>query len=568
LPEKALGFRVQAYGIVKHRDLFTPRQLLALTTFSDLAREARMRVHADACAVMNDDGLRLTDGGRGVTAYADAVATYLAFGLDKNTLTNTTLATWQSNPDRLTQAFSRHAMPMTWDFAEANPLSEAGGGFVLTLQSLAEVLERLPVAKRESTVEQLDARSTESRWRRSVVFTDPPYYDNIGYADLSDYFYVWQRRTLRDVWPSLTSTLLVPKSQELIASQFRHEGDSERARKYFEDGMRSVFRGLSHLQASEFPINVIYAFKQSEEASDMGDFASTGWETMLDGFVNEGFQITGTWPIRSELVANLKKSISALASSIVICGRLRNRDAPIASRREFILALKSELPEALRHLQHSSVAAVDLAQAAIGPGMAVFSRYAKVIEADGSQMRVRSALQLINQALDEVLSEQETEYDADTQWAVAWFTDQGMAEGAFGIAETLSKAKNTSVDGLVESGLLSAAKGKVRLIPREQLDTEWDPTTDRRLTIWEVAQHLIARLKSAGEQSAADLLRRVGGMGEIARDLAYRLYSVCERKGWTEEAIAYNSLVVAWPEITRLASQAPSARQGEQMSLG
>lgn len=556
------------YGLTEYRDLFTPRQLVALTTFSDLVGEARKRVLVDAKETMGDDGVRLPDGGTSAVAYADAVATYLAFGVDKNTLTNCTLATWQTNPDRLTQAFSRQAIAMTWDYVEANPFSEAGGAFILTLQSLAEVLERLPAARVGGTVAQLDARAAAKRWSSSVVFTDPPYYDNIGYADLSDYFYVWQRRSLRGIWPELTSTLLVPKVQELIASPYRHDGDKERARNYFEAGMVEVFQGLKRLHDTRYPINIVYAFKQAEETGDEGEVASTGWETMLEAFVTEGFQITGTWPIRSELVANLKKSVSALASSIVISGRIRSESASMATRREFIAALKSELPHALKQLQHSSIAAVDLAQAAIGPGMAVFSRYSKVIEADGSPMRVRSALQLINQALDEVLSEQESEYDADTQWAVAWFTDYSMEEGPFGVAETLSKAKVTSVEGMTDAGIVSASKGKVRLIARASLPVDWDPLTDKRLTIWEVTQHLIRRLRSGGEQEAANLLRKVGGMGEIARDLAYRLYSICERKGWADEALAYNALVVAWPEISRLASERAAAPVGAQLPLG
>lgn len=369
------------------------------------------------------------------------------------------------------------------------------------------------------------------------------------------------------MYPQLFSTLLAPKNQELIASPYRFEGSKARAKEFFETGLRRVLGRLQEMQDPRFPLTIYYAFKQSEDEEE--SVASTGWETMLEAVMGAGLSVLGTWPVRSELSNRMVGSgTNALASSIVLVCRPRAESAAIATRREFIAALKAELPYALKQLQHSSIAAVDLAQASIGPGMATFSRYAKVIEAGGTSMRVRSALQLINQALDEVLSDQETAYDSDTQWAVAWFDQFGTNEAPFGEAETLSRAKNTSVSGLVESGFVRAAKGKVQLIGREQLDAGWDPATDKRLTIWEAAQHLIRRLKTGGEQAAANLLRKVGGMGEMARDLSYRLYSVCERKGWTEEAIAYNSLVVAWPEISRLASgDRRDERGAEQMKL-
>jgi putative DNA methylase len=538
------------YGLTEYRDLFSSRQLVALTTFSDLVEEARERVLADAKRTMTADGGRLADGGTGADAYADAVTTYLAFGVNKATNRNCTLSIWETGMNRLAAAFGRQAIPMTWDFAETNPFAGAGGDIEGTIGSVAEVVENLGFGQAGSVV-QLDARALDSPG--SLFSTDPPYYDNIGYADLSDFFYVWLRRSLRQVFPQLTSTILTPKAQELIATPYRHEGDKNRAKEFFESGSRDVFERIKKSAHPDYPITVYYAFKQAETGE--GDStASTGWETMLDGLVRSGLSVVGTWPVRSELLGALKKDIGVLASSIVLVCRRREVSASIATRREFINALKSELPKALKNLQHGSIAPVDLAQASIGPGMAVFTRYAKVIEADGSPMRVRSALQLINQALDEVLSEQESEYDADTQWAVAWFSQFGMKEAAYGEAETLSKAKNTSVRGLEEAGVLRSGKGKVQLLSRDQIDTDWDPATDKRLTIWEVTQHLIRRLQTGGESSAADLLRKIGGMGEIARDLAYRLYSICERKGWSDEAIHYNSLVVAWPEITKAAA--------------
>ena len=551
------------YGFKTFADYFTSRQLVALATFSDLVQEARERVLADAKKSLEDDGTRLADGGTGVTAYADAVTTYLSLSVDRVAMSVNTLARWNAVGGKLQHAFGRQAIPMVWDFAEANPLATSTGSISAAVELVADPLECLRVEVPGSVIQ---ADATAPRAGQYVVSTDPPYYDNIGYADLSDFFYVWLRRMLSSVYTLLTSTLLVPKKQELIASPYRFDGSRERADVFFEDGLSRAFASIAAAHDSRFPLTVYYAFKQSEDDSDDG-VASTGWETMLEGLVARGFVIDGTWPIRTEMrTRQVALGANALASSIVLVCRTRSSVATIATRREFINALTSELPKALKNMQHGSIAPVDLAQASIGPGMSIFTRYAKVIEADGTPMRVRSALQLINQALDEVLSEQESEFDADTQWAVAWFDQFGTSEAPFGEAETLSRAKNTSVGGLVESGLLRAAKGKVQLIAREQLDADWDPAADKRLTIWEVAQHLIRRLKSGGEQAAADLLRRVGGMGEMARDLAYRLYSVCERKGWTEEAIAYNSLVVAWPEISRLAadssSSAPAAAQG------
>jgi len=362
---------------------------------------------------------------------------------------------------------------------------------------------------------------------------------------------------------------LTPKEQELIAAPDRFNGQRDEAYRFFESGLSEVFRRLRSANPA-YPATVYYAFRQQEIDEEGAVTGSTGWESVLEAMIGAELLIDATWPVRTENSTRMRATgeggSNALASSIVIACRARPSNSAIATRRELNSALKRELPPALKKLQHSSIAAVDLAQAAIGPGMAIFSRYAKVIEADGSPMRVRSALQLINQALDEVLSEQESEYDADTQWAVGWFNDYGMNEGQFGVAEVLSKAKNTSVDGMERAGIIKAAKGKVHLVGRENLPADWDPASDGRLTIWEVTQQLIRRLKNDGEQAAANLLRKVGGMGEIARDLAYRLYSICERKGWAEEALAYNSLVVAWPEISRLASERKT-EAGAQMTL-
>jgi putative DNA methylase len=477
-------------------------------------------------------------------AYADAVAVYLTFAVDKMTTTNCALCTWQTEPTRLVAAFSRQALAMVWDYAEANPFSDAAGDYRLGIGSLTEVLDRLSPGKR-GIVRQLDATVAEQPISRPVLSTDPPYYDNIGYADLSDFFYVWMRRSLRTLFPSIFSTLLVPKDQELIATPFRFGGDRSKADQFFEDGLGVAFKLMRRACRSEYPLTVFYAFKQAEldggESEDEDNrttmVASTGWETMLAGLIRAGFCITGTWPMRTELTVALKVRVSALASSVVLVCRPRPDDAPLTTRRDFLNALRRELPAALRDLQRGNIAPVDLAQASIGPGMAIYSRHSRVLEADGSAMTVRTALALINQALDAYLEEQEGEYDADTRWALAWFEQFGFEEGPFGDAETLSKAKNTSVGGMVEAGILSARAGKARLLRREELPADWNPASDRRLTVWEVAQHLIRTMQERGEPAAAELLAKVGGLGEAARDLAYRLYTICERKGWAQEAL-------------------------------
>jgi len=544
LPETELSGKaavnVPLYGIARHVDLFTNRQLTALCTLSDLVTEAR--------------DLAIADSGNDME-YANAIAAYLGFGVDKAALTNTTLATWQSNPSRLSQAFARQAVPMTWDYVEANPLSRAGGGFVLTGVAIAEVLERLSPGV-AAAVCQEDARSAD--YAGAVVATDPPYYDNISYADISDYLYIWLRRSLRNVYPGLLGTLLTPKEDELVADRYRFSGDKQAADRYFEDGLRAIFTQMSTHANGDAPVVVFYAYRQEESAEGSPDEAtissSTGWEKMLTGLLGSGFAITGTWPMRTELVGNLKGTVNALASSIVLVCRPRPTTAGVTDRRGFQQALRSRLAGALRNLQSGGIAPVDLAQAAIGPGMAVFSGYAKVVEPNGGTMSVRTALGLINQVLDEVTAEQEGEFDEDTRWAVAWYAEHGMDDGPFGRADDLSRAKNVSVEGLVRAGIVKSGAGRVRLLDRSELDPDWNPALDARLTIWEVTQHLIRRLLDESEASAADLLARVGGLGEPARDLAYRLFQIAESKKWAKEAGPYNALAASWPELSRRAA--------------
>lgn len=575
LPTNPRWFSPPDYGMTRHRDLYTDRQLVALSTFSGLVTEARERVIADAAAAgMGDEPDRLTDGGIGARAYADAIATYLAFAVDRSADFWCTIATWSAQPknELVGHAFGRQALPMTWDFGEINPFSSSGGNFEGNLGYSAEALASVP-AIAGGRAKQLDATHAANGIDRPVISTDPPYYDNIGYADLSDFFYVWLRHSLSDVYPDLFDTLLTPKSAELIATPYRFGGNKKKAEEFFESGLGHAFERIHETSHPDYPVTVFYAFKQSE--SDEGTdgekaVASTGWETMLEGLLRSGLSIEGTWPMRTERTQGLKSSVNALASSVIISCRPRNPGAGVTTRSDFVGSLRRELPAALRTLQHGNIAPVDLAQASIGPGMAIFSRYAKVLEADGSPVRVRSALALINQVLDEVVSEQEGEFDADTRFAIGWYSEYRMSDGPFGRADDLARARNTAVKGLVDAGILRSGGGKVRLLSRTELNPGWDPATDLRPTVWEATQHLVRRHFDEGsEQAAAELLSRLGGIGGTARDLAYRLYLVCERKGWTDEARAYNGLVVAWPEITRQALAVRSEGPAQQsLDLG
>ena len=552
--QQALGFRVGNYGMTKWSDLFTARQTVALTTFSDLVHEARQHVMRDAVAAdLRDDGRGIDAGGINATAYADAIGVYLAFGVDKMSDRHSALCTWDPTPTAsgILHTFARQALPMNWDYAEGNPFSEASGNFDGGVGWIAKVIDvSLPAGICGSAV-SADA-SVQDVSAGKVVSTDPPYYDNIGYADLSDFFYVWLRRSLRPYYSDLFATVAVPKAEELVATPARH-GGGDRAEAFFLDGMTQAMHRLAEQTHPAFPVSIYYAFKQSESKGQAGT-ASTGWETFLDAVIRAGFVISGTWPMRTEL-GNRMRGIgsNALASSIILVCRPRAPSAPSATRREFVTALKAELPAALAHLQRGNIAPVDLAQAAIGPSMAVYTPYAKVLDAEGKPLSVREALAIINQTLDEALAEQEGDFDADSRWALTWFEQSGFDEGEYGVAERLSKSKNTSVAGMVEAGILESKRGKVRLLKPEELPSDWDPATDPRLTAWEIVHHLIRVLASSGEGAAAGLVAQLGAKAEVARELAYRLYTLCERKKRAAEALAYNGLVQSWPEIIRLA---------------
>ncbi len=560
MPENPRWFSPPLYGLKTYGDLFTSRQLVALTTFADLVQEARARVQRDALAAgLPADTRPLRDDGTGANAYADAIGVYLGLSVSRTTNTINALAVWSQSREQSVNLFSRQAIPMAWDFPEVNPFGGAAGDFGATTTAVGKTISS--ALELPSHVFQEDAQ-TQSLSMSKVVSTDPPYYDNIGYADLSDFFYVWLRRSLRTVFPDLFATLAVPKAEELVATPYRH-GGKERAEAFFLNGMTQAMHRISVQAHPAFPVTIYYAFKQAETDGDDGT-TNTGWDTFLAAVIDAGFAITGTWPMRTERDQGVKTGKNVLASSIVLVCRQREVSAPTATRREFVASLKAELPLSLAHLQRGNIAPVDLAQAAIGPGMAVYTRYAKVLDAEGKPLSVREALALINQTLDEALAEQEGDFDADSRWALTWFEQQGFDEGEYGVAELLSKSKNTSVAGMVEAGILESKRGKVRLLAPKDLPADWDPSTDPRLTSWEIVHQLIRVLESGGEGAAAVLLSKLGAKAEVARELCYRLYTLCERKKRATEALAYNGLVQSWPEIARLAREGgtPKTEQG------
>ena len=534
----------RGYGFFTWADLFTQRQLTALTTFSDLISKARKQINAGA----------IKTGYEEAEAYADAVVTYLAFAIDKTSEGCTQFCTWSPLPSKLhvVSTFGIQALPMVWDYAEANPFADSAGNFSRMVNLIAKVIERqCPESPIPGVTLQSNASANPMLVKQPVISTDPPYYHNIGYADLSDFFYIWQRKVLSKIYPDLYNTVLVPKDEELVAAAHRFGGNKTKAEEHFLTGLGKAFHLMRQQAHPDYPLTIYYAFKQSEKDKKDGGIASTGWETMLEGLLKASFQITGTLPMRTERAGGFRnKNRNALASSIVLVCRPRSDDASVVPRRNFIAALRRELPNALRHLQQGNIAPVDLAQAAIGPGMAVFSNYSSVLEADGIPMRVRTALQIINAELDAYFTEQEGDLDADTRFCVSWFEQYGMREAFFGDADVLARARDTSVEGIVESGILQARAGRVRLLSREEYPDEWDPTSDRRINTWECTQYLIKALNQGGEAEAARLANQLSSeQVENARALAYRLFAICEREGWAQEAIAYNRLITSWTSI-------------------
>lgn len=555
MPENPRWFSPPLYGLKTYGDLFTPRQLVAITTFADLVQEAINLCRHDALiAGYTDDGIGLNADGKGATAYAQAVGVYLAFALNKLADRGSSICTWFTERDSTRNTFARQSIPMTWDFSELNTLLAGTGSFSGAAEWTAESIEGVAVknASGFSAAFQLDAQS-QIISKSKVVSTDPPYYDNIGYADLSDFFYVWLRKCLKPIYPGLYATLAVPKAEELVATPYRH-GGKEAAEAFFLDGMTRAIHNLAEQAHPAFPVTIYYAFKQAETKDEAGT-SSTGWVTFLEAVLRAGFALTGTWPMRTELGNRMIGSgTNALASSIVLVCRKRTPDAATISRREFLRELNATLPEALDEMTrggvNSPVAPVDLSQAIIGPGMAIFSQYAAVLEADGTPMRVKTALQLINRFLAE------DDFDHDTQFCLHWFEQQGWATGKFGDADVLARAKGTSVSGLQATGVVESGKGDLRLLRWAELPRDWSPATDTRLPVWEALHHMIRLLNQQGESAAGALLACMPTRAEPIRALAYRLYTLCERKGWADDARAYNEIVNAWNGIEQAAGEA------------
>ena len=565
LPEKAHSFRVQAYGFKQWVDLFTNRQLVALTTLSDLVSEVRSKVLEDALAAGIPAGERLEDGGVDAEAYADAVATYLALAVSRTTDYSSNLCSWHNTGQKMRNLFSRQAIPMVWDYAEANLFSNSSGNFLGQVEWVSKAIGKTP-AKSAGEVKQISAMSRD--YAGLVVSTDPPYYDNIGYSDLSDFFYVWLRKSLRTIHPSVVGTMLTPKADELVANPYRHDG-KQGAEKFFIEGFNSVFHRIREDDANpDVPMTVYYAYKQQDSGKD--GTSSTGWHTLLDGLIQSGWEITATWPMRSELKNRmLSHGTNALASSILLACRPRPAEARAVARRAFVAALKSELPEALRTLMQGAIAPVDLAQAAIGPGISVFSRYAKVREADGSDMSVRDALQLINATLDEVLGEQESDLDSDTRFAVRWYRQYGWEADSSGIADQLARSSDTSLAELQRGGIFEAKGGKARLLSPTQLNEGWDPAADEHVSVWEATVRLAAVLAKDGVDKVAELLPAVGEKVSLdaVKELGFLLFHEAEKNKDTDDAILFNGLVSSWGDLNEQARQIVAHPKAHQEAL-
>lgn len=549
-------FKTPNYGLATFSQLFTNRQLTALTTFSELVGEAQKKAEADATAAgLPDDGVGLADGGTGARAYGEAIGVYLANLVDQLANHNSSICSWHAGNTQLRNVFSRQAIPMTWDYAESNPFCNSSGCFDNLFIRMTEAFQGLPsIVSKPGIVRQFDAQS-DNGMRNIVVSTDPPYYDNIGYADLSDFFYVWLRQSLRRTYPRLFSTMLVPKHEELVATPYRESRGKDGARDFFEEGMFSTFKQICKYACDDVPVTIYYAFKQSETEStnDVESTASTGWETMLSAIIRAGFSITGTWPMRTEMGSRMIASgTNALASSIVLVCRKRPEDAPMGTRRDFVMSLKRELGSALDKLRSSNIAPVDLAQSAIGPGIGMYSRFSQVLEADGSPMTVRAALQLINQEVDAYFSDQDGELDRESRFCVDLYTQKAFDTIKFGEADVLARAKNVSIEGLAAQGLLASVKGNVHLLDRSEVSER----VDFKAPTWLTTQQLAHALEEGGVTACAKIVSQtLGGRADGAKALAYRLFTIADKRNWQQEAFAYNSLVTAWPEIQSKAAQ-------------
>ena len=569
VPERLTGGTCYSYGFTTWGKLFAERQLVALTTFSNLVAEAREKIVADSLAAgMAAEVPRLHDGGTGAHAYADAVATYLGLCVSKLSNLCSSITSWMSDRGAFRETFARQAIPMVWDYAESNPFSNSGGCFNAVLDKTGKFAASMKRSGIQPATVSQKAATDNFTVSNAVIASDPPYYDNIGYADLSDFFYVWQRRMLRQIWPDLFRRVLAPKEDELVATPYRH-GGKDSAERFFMDGMSKALGNMHRSGADAFPATIFYAFKQSEVAKE--GLTSPGWATFLQGMVGAGYTIDGTWPMKTESSGrSIGQSSNALASSIVLVCRKRLPTAPVITRREFIAQLRSELPNALTKIRAGGVGPVDMAQASIGPGMGIFTAASCVLEPDDTPMTVRTAIALINRTRDEISGEEATGYDAETRFCIDWFEAFDMDGGDAGGAITMAQAYDIGIDDLGAAGTFYARGGSARLLRRDELPADWDPATDNRLTDWECAQHLARVLESetGGMEVAARLYSRMGPeRSGKARLLAYRLYDICERKGRAAEAQVWNMLAQEWPAIEAVAADIEPQEAAEPLLL-
>jgi putative DNA methylase len=559
LPNDPRAIWCTLYGLDHFTKLFTPRQLAALTTFSDLVMAAREKALADAQTTWSgghgDDKRRLADGGVGPAAYADALATYLAMAISKLTDNSSVICSWHSGAahQKIRATFSRQALPMAWDFAEGNVLSNSTGNFYRQVELVAQTVAMVPAIPGVEHQIEVKNASINTFEQDTIFATDPPYYDNIGYADLSDFFYVWLRRSLRNIHPDLFRRVVTAKSDELVANPYRHGGKNQ-AEAFFLEGMKKALAGIA-IASADAPATIYYAFKQSELSEE--GITSAGWASFLQAVTDSGLAVDGTWPIRSELGNRMIASgTNALASSIVLVCRRRDATAPTVTRADLLRALRREMPEALAEIRRAGVGPTDIQQAAIGPGIGIFSRYAQVLNTDGTPMLVKDALKLINQVREEITAPATGEYDPETLFALDWFSAKGFEKGRSGDAIVMTNAVNVSLDGMNAAGFFLADGGVARLLKRDELPDDWDPTKDNRATVWEACQHLIKRLRAEdrGVDAAAALYNRLGSRAEPARALARRLYDICERNQWAAEGYAYNQLHQEWDTIEKRAA--------------
>ena len=560
LPTSALGFRIQNYGMATFGDLFTDRQLVALNTFSDLVHEARIEIERDALAAgsSDDPNAAYAMAAPVPMPYAEAVSVYLGFGVSRLSDIQNSLCSWESSKTQVRHLFTRQAISMLWDFGENNLFGDAAGDYRTSLGSIAKVIERFN-SQTSGFGANDDARTVEFP-KGTVISTDPPYYDNIGYADLSDFFFCWMKPLVGPVYPDLFGVLATPKSEELVATPYRH-GGKEAAEAFFLDGMSKAIANMAWSSSPDYPATIYYAFKQSEIAQE--GTSSTGWATFLQAVLEAGYGIVGTWPMRTEMANRMRSQGSnALANSVVLVCRKREGSAETISRAEFVGALKRELPSAIEELQKANISPADMPQSAIGPGMGIFSRCEAVLEADDSPMTVKTALQLINRELDEYLGGIQSEFDADTGFAITWFEQNGLDAGDYGVANSIATARGISVDSVKHAGIVESAAGRVRILKRDEIDAGWDPAADAHLTVWECCQHLVRELDQGGEQAAALLLRKIGpAHADAAKDLAYCLYDICANKTRNAgEAASYNGLIAVWSELTRQAAAIQDTR--------